>query len=77
MASGRRPRLPPARTKVLPRRPVFCDATQTKSLPKSDDHSWDDGVVTKIATTEADGVKTYTCTVCQATKTEAIPAFWV
>ena len=52
----------------------FCDATQTKSLPKSDGHSWDDGVVTKTATTEADGVKTYTCTVCQATKTEAIPA---
>ena len=53
----------------------FCDATQTKSLPKSGDHSWDDGVVTKAATTEANGVKTYTCTVCQATKTEAIPAF--
>ena len=30
--------------------------------------------MTKTATTEADGVKTYTCTVCQATKTEAIPA---
>ena len=52
----------------------FCDATQTKSLPKTDEHTWDDGVVTKAATTEAEGVKTYTCTVCQATKTEAIPA---
>ena len=31
-------------------------------------------MVTKAATTEAEGVKTYTCTVCQATKTEAIPA---
>ena len=30
--------------------------------------------MTKAATTEADGIKTYTCTVCQATKTEAIPA---
>ena len=31
--------------------------------------------MTKAATTEANGVKTYTCTVCQATKTESIPAF--
>ncbi len=35
-------------------------------------HSWDDGVVTKEATTEEEGIKTYTCTVCRATKTEAI-----
>ena len=36
------------------------------------DHTWDEGKVTKEATTEAEGVKTYTCTVCKATKTEAI-----
>ena len=36
------------------------------------DHAWDEGKVTKEATTEAEGVKTYTCTVCKATKTEAI-----
>jgi len=37
-------------------------------------HKWDNGKVTKAATATANGVKTYTCTVCGAKKTEAIPA---
>ena len=37
------------------------------------EHSWDNGVITTPATTEKEGVKTYTCTVCKATKTEAVP----
>ena len=37
-------------------------------------HSWDDGVVTITPTCVDAGVKTYTCTVCSATKTEAIDA---
>ena len=36
-------------------------------------HSWDDGVVTKEATKEETGIRTYTCTVCSETKTEEIP----
>ncbi len=36
-------------------------------------HTWDAGKVTKAATTTAAGVKTYTCTICGATKTESIP----
>ena len=36
-------------------------------------HKWDAGKVTKAATEKAEGVKTYTCTVCKATKTEIIP----
>ncbi len=35
-------------------------------------HQWNDGVVTTPATEEAEGVKTYTCTVCEQTKSEAI-----
>ena len=35
-------------------------------------HNWNSGVVTQEPTTEAEGVKTYTCTVCSETKTEAI-----
>ena len=35
-------------------------------------HTWNAGVVTKEATASAEGVKTYTCTVCGATRTEAI-----
>ena len=36
-------------------------------------HKWDKGKVTKQATCKAEGVKTYTCTVCKGTKTESIP----
>lgn len=35
-------------------------------------HTWDSGTVTTAATIKAEGVKTYTCTVCGATKTETI-----
>ncbi len=37
-------------------------------------HAWDSGKVTKPATVTETGIKTYTCTRCSATKTEAIPA---
>lgn len=37
------------------------------------EHVWNDGEITAAATEEADGVKTYTCTVCEYKKTEAIP----
>jgi len=43
-----------------------CDETRTTT------HSWDNGVVTKAATCKEAGVKTYTCSVCSETKTEAI-----
>ena len=36
-------------------------------------HAWNSGTVTKQATCTSSGVKTYTCTVCSATKTETIP----
>jgi hypothetical protein len=37
------------------------------------DHTWNAGVVTEAATCTTTGVKTYTCSSCQTTKTEAIP----
>ena len=37
-------------------------------------HTYDNGTVTKAATCTANGVKTYTCTTCDATKTETIKA---
>ena len=37
-------------------------------------HSWNEGKITTAPTCENAGVKTYTCTVCNATKTEAIDA---
>ena len=37
-------------------------------------HRWNEGEITTAPTCENAGVKTYTCTVCNATKTEAINA---
>lgn len=36
-------------------------------------HTWDEGNVTRAPTVEAEGERTYTCTVCGATMTEPIP----
>ena len=47
-------------------------STVLSNTPKKD-HTWDNGVVTTEPTAEKDGVKTYTCTVCNETKTETIP----
>ena len=41
---------------------------------KASGHSWDGGKITKAPTASADGVKTYTCTKCKATKTEVVKA---
>lgn len=48
------------------------DAAHTYENGTAKGHSWDNGVVTEKATTEKEGIKTYTCTVCKATKTEKI-----
>lgn len=37
-------------------------------------HTWNAGVITTPPTESTDGVKTYTCTVCEATKAETISA---
>lgn len=39
--------------------------------------TWDEGVVTKEPSTEESGVRTYTCSVCEGTKEEIIPALTV
>ena len=58
---------------------VDCGAVISRDdpiiLPASGaEHKWDAGKVTKPATCGAEGVRTYTCTVCGDTKTEAISA---
>ena len=52
-----------------------CDKEQETgaSIPAKG-HSWNEGVITTSPTCENAGAKTYTCTVCNATKTEAITA---
>ena len=46
----------------------------TDEISEKAEHSWDDGVITKQPTCTEDGVMTYTCTVCEKTKTADIPA---
>lgn len=47
-----------------------CDACKDKK--DEADHTWDKGVITTPATTTSEGVKTFTCEICKATKTESI-----
>ncbi len=44
------------------------------SCSKEHEHVWDDGTITTEATCTEPGVKTFTCTECNETKTESIPA---
>ncbi|MBR5428153.1 MAG: leucine-rich repeat protein [Clostridia bacterium] len=39
----------------------------------TEEHTWDEGVVTRKPTTTVVGIKTFTCAVCGGTRTETIP----
>lgn len=49
------------------------EITKGEAIP-ANGHRWNEGEITTSPTCENAGVKTYTCTVCNATKTEAIDA---
>ena len=51
-----------------------CTATETEKIPPSENHNWNDGVVTKNATCTEQGEITYTCNDCGHTKVEKTPA---
>lgn len=51
-----------------------CGYREGEDIPKLHTHTWDAGVVTQKPTAAEPGVRTYTCTVCGQTRTEAIPA---
>ena len=46
----------------------------TKEIPATGAHTWDNGTVTTEPTETTPGVRTFTCAVCGATRTETIPA---
>ena len=48
-----------------------CGVTERAEVPAAG-HNWDAGRITREPTSEANGVKTYTCFVCKATKTEPV-----
>ena len=56
---------------------VYCtickaEVSRKTVTDKALGHTWDNGVVTTLPTISKEGVKTFTCTVCKATKTETI-----
>lgn len=51
-----------------------CGYREGEDIPKLHTHTWDAGVVTQKPTAAEPGVRTYTCTVCGQTRTEAILA---
>ena len=57
---------------------TICDncgeVTATKEIPATGKHTWDNGTVTTEPTENEPGVRTFTCDVCGATRTETIPA---
>ena len=44
----------------------------TTEVSDKDEHDWDEGKVTTEPTVDTEGVKTFTCTVCEETKTESV-----
>lgn len=50
------------------------EVVSTRELPPTGAHDWGNGVVTTAPTETTPGVRTYTCTVCDQTRTETIPA---
>lgn len=48
--------------------------SQCAALMEQADHVWDSGIITTQPTATALGIKTYTCTTCNGTKTESVPA---
>ena len=51
---------------------TVLEGKPTETVPATGQHTWDNGKITLAPTTTKEGVKTFTCTVCKATKTEAL-----
>ena len=50
------------------------EVISTKEIPATGAHTWDNGTVTTEPTETTPGVRTFTCAVCSATRSETIPA---
>ena len=49
-----------------------CGGENCAEASDKAEHTWNDGEITSEATADADGVKTFTCSVCGETKTESV-----
>jgi len=52
---------------------VFCGHVISNTVLEATGHDWDEGVVTKPATEEEDGIRLFTCKTCKATREETFP----
>ena len=52
--------------------PEFAEQTREVAIPATGNHVWNEGSVTTQPTEISEGVRTYTCTVCNDTRTESI-----
>ena len=50
----------------------ICSDKKCEEIADKADHTWNDGEITTKPTQEADGVKTFTCTVCAKTRDESV-----
>nr|MBE6544478.1 hypothetical protein [Oscillospiraceae bacterium] len=50
----------------------ICSNEKCEEISDKSNHTWDEGSITTKATQEADGVKTFTCSVCNNTKKESV-----
>lgn len=50
-----------------------CGEKETAESPATGKHQWNAGEITTEANCQQEGVKTYTCTVCNSRKTETLP----
>ena len=72
------PRVEPTYTQTGLTQGMHCDRcklvmVEQQVIPKLEcQHVWNSGVVTKAATCSSEGIKTFTCTQCNAVKTEPI-----
>ena len=53
---------------------VGSTVNENKLVDKKHDHVYDEGVLVKVPTCAENGLKRYTCSICQQTKEEIIPA---
>lgn len=49
-----------------------CSDENCKKIADKEEHAWDAGVITTPATSSEKGIKTFTCTICEQTKTEEV-----
>ncbi len=51
---------------------LYCEEKKQESIDLSDEHEWDEGIITKEPTENDTGIRTYKCNRCGAVRTESL-----